>query len=75
MMCVRIKERDQVNFVEKPYLYSRHIDSLKERLMVKAHGVDHIDKCPETGKNRVHLLDDDNFEVFAWVYQEFTEMV
>lgn len=41
----------------------------------KAFGVDRVDQCKFTGKPRIHLIDDNGFDTFGWVYEEFTEAI
>ena len=77
MKHVRIKEEKIANTTVHLFVLFPNIavDKCKMLTEGKAFGVDHIDLCSLTGRNRIHLLDDNGFSTFAWVYEEYTEEI
>ncbi len=74
MKYVRIKKLSKDEILSGYSIVSDKHPSFDE-LVSRAHGVDHIDKDPETGTRRVHLLDRSGFEVFGWIFEDLTEVI
>jgi hypothetical protein len=71
---VRIKKDKLPNILEHMVVFrGKDVANISDEYLKRAFGVQKTDKCPATGRTRVHLLDSSNMEIFAWVFEDFVE--